>query len=96
MGYQEDGSTWKAHIRGLKERGLKRVDLTTSDDNKSLVKALEEEFPGAPHQRCMVHFMRNLLSKVPGKERKRLSRYIKQIYNAPDNEITLNEELVAH
>ena len=96
MGYQEDESTWKAHIRRLKERGLKRVDLTTSDDNKGLVKALEEEFPGAPHQRCMVHFLRNLLAKVPAKERKRLSRYIKQIYNAPDKEMALRiGEIVA-
>lgn len=28
MGYQEDELTWKAHIRGLNERGLKSVDLT--------------------------------------------------------------------
>lgn len=89
IGYAEGESTWKAHIKGLKERGLKRVDLTTSDDNKGFVKALEEELPGTPHQRCMVHFLRDILSKVPAKERKRLSRYIKQIYNAPDKEMAL-------
>lgn len=58
IAYQEDEVSWRNHFKGLKERGLKRVDLTTSDDNKGLVIALEEEFPGTPHQRCMVHFYR--------------------------------------
>ena len=37
----------------------------------------------------MVHFERNLLSKVPAKERKLLSKYIKQIYNSPDKNMAL-------
>jgi transposase-like protein len=89
MGYQEDESTWKSHIKALKERGLTTVDLTISDAEKGLVKALEEEFSGSPHQRCIVHFERNILSKVPARERKKLSKYLKQIYNAPDKEMAL-------
>jgi len=89
IGYQEDEATWKAHIKALKDRGLNSVDLTISDAEKGLINALEEEFSGTPHQRCMVHFERNILSKVPAKERKRLSRYLKQIYDAPDKEMAL-------
>lgn len=89
MGYQEDESTWKSHIKALKERGLTTVDLTISDAEKGLVKALEEEFSGSPHQRCIVHFERNILSRVPARERKKLSKYLKQIYNAPDKEMAL-------
>lgn len=89
MGYQEDEPTWKAHIKALKDRGLISVDLTISDAEKGLMNALEEEFSGTPHQRCMVHFERNVLSKVPAKERKKLSKYLKQIYNAPDKEMAL-------
>ena len=89
IGYQEDEATWKAHIKALKDRGLISVDLTISDAEKGLVNALEEEFSGTSHQRCMVHFERNLLSKVPAKERKKLSKYLKQIYNAPDKEMAL-------
>jgi len=89
MGYQEDEPTWRAHIKALKDRGLISVDLTVSDAKKGLVKALEEGFSGTPHQRCMVHFERNVLSKVPAKERKKLSKYLKQIYNAPDKEMAL-------
>lgn len=89
IGYQEDEPTWRAHIKALKDRGLISVDLTVSDAKKGLVKALEEEFSGTPHQRCMVHFERNVFSKVPAKERKKLSKYLKQIYNAPDKEMAL-------
>lgn len=89
IGYQEDEPTWRAHIKALKDRGLISVDLTISDAKKGLVKALEEEFSGTPHQRCMVHFERNVFSKVPAKERKKLSKYLKQIYNAPDKEMAL-------
>lgn len=89
MAYQEDDSSWKEHVRGLKERGIKGVGLTTSDANKGLVKVLEEEFPGTPHQRCMVHFERDILAKVPAKERKKLSRYLKQIFNAADKEMAM-------
>jgi transposase-like protein len=89
LGYQEDEATWRALIKVLKERGLISADLTISDADKSLVNALKEEFSGTPHQRCIVHFERNVLSKVPAKERKKLSKYLKQIYNAPDKEMAL-------
>jgi len=85
----ESEESWREHMLNLKERGLKTVKLTTSDDNKGLVKILEEEFAGSPHQRCMVHFEKNLLSYVPAKEKKLLSRYLKTIYNCPDKEMAL-------
>ncbi len=87
MKIDESEESWREHILSLKERGLKTVGLTISDKHKGLVKVLEEEFAGSPHQRCMVHFERNLLSKVPAKEKKLLSRYLKTIYNCPDKEM---------
>lgn len=89
MKIDESEQSWREHILSLKERGLKTVGLTTSDDNKGLVKVLTEEFSGTAHQRCMVHFERNLLSKVPAKERKYLSKYVKAIYSCPNKEMAL-------
>ena len=37
----------------------------------------------------MVHFERNLLSYVPARQRKLLSRYLKTIYNCPDRKMAL-------
>jgi transposase-like protein len=97
MALEESSSTWTEHFTALKERGLKTVGLTISDAHKGLVKAQEEEFPGTPHQRCMVHWERNLLFRVPAKERKELARYIKQIYTSPNKKMAFDiAQLIAN
>lgn len=86
---RETEATWKEHINQLKSRGLDSVDLTISDGQKGLIKVLNEEFSNTPHQRCIVHFERNLLDKLPYKERKRAANYIKYIYSSPTKELAL-------
>lgn len=81
---EESYASYRDHFKALKERGLKRVDLTISDAHKGLIKAQQEVFPGTPHQRCICHFMRNNLAKVPYRER---SRYLKQIYASPNKQM---------
>ncbi|MBE3086723.1 MAG: transposase [Bacteroidetes bacterium] len=71
----------------FRERELKQVDLTISDEHKGLIKAQQEVFPGVPHQRCICHYMRNVWSQVPYKERPRLAGYLKQIYDSPTKEM---------
>lgn len=63
------------------------MNLTISDEHKGLLKAQQEVFPGTPHQRYICHFMRNILSKAPYKERPRLAGYLKQIYDFPNQEM---------
>lgn len=89
MAVSESEETWREHHRGLKARGVETTSLTISDKLKGLVTVLQEEYSGSPHQRCMVHFKRNVLSKVPYKERKVLGEYLKQIYNSPTKEMAL-------
>ena len=81
---EESYESYRDHFKALKERGLKRVDLTISDAHKGLSKAQQEVFPGTPHQRCICHFMRNNLAKVPYRERTKLAAYLKQIYASPN------------
>jgi transposase-like protein len=52
-------------LRSLKARGLGGVQLVISDQHAGLVAALRRSFQGASHQRCRVHFGRNLLALVP-------------------------------
>ena len=52
-------------IRSMIERGLKGVRLVVGDRCAGLVATVGEMLPQARYQRCMVHFMRNVLSKVP-------------------------------
>lgn len=42
--------------------------------------ALEEVFPGARHQRCTVHFYRNVPGRVPVTRRKAVARMLKAIH----------------
>jgi transposase-like protein len=87
IAFEESYQSYQNHFNKLKEKGLKQVDLTISDDHKGLIKAQQEVFPNTPHQRCICHFMRNALSHVPYKEKKRLACYLKQIYSSPSRQM---------
>lgn len=45
---------------------------------------MKKELLGASWQRCKVHFMRNILAKVPHKEKRRFAAHLKQIWLQPD------------
>ncbi|WP_396954512.1 transposase [Nocardioides sp. SLBN-35] len=61
----EDETFWRGFLATLKQRGLHGVKLVISDQHAGPVKALKRSFQGAGHQRCRVHFARNLLAHVP-------------------------------
>ena len=65
VGDSEDELFWRTFLRSLKERGLSGVKLVISDQHAGLVAAIGRCFQGAAHQRCRVHFARNLLACVP-------------------------------
>jgi putative transposase len=65
VGDSEDGAFWTAFFKGLRARGLGGVELVISDHHLGLKSAIEAVFIGAAWQRCRVHFMRNVLAKVP-------------------------------
>ncbi|MDT0203986.1 IS256 family transposase [Nocardioides sp. AE5] len=65
VGDSEDEVFWKGCMTSLKQRGLTGVRLVISDQHSGLVKALRRCFQGTAHQRCRVHFARNLLAHVP-------------------------------
>lgn len=80
----ESYESWKEFFISLKERGLSGVDLLVSDNHSGLVKALRKQFHGAMWQRCQTHFSRNLLDKVPKKNRKEVHRRLKDLYDSPE------------
>jgi putative transposase len=65
VGDSEDEVFWRGFLTSLKQRGLTGVQLVISDQHSGLVAALRRAFQGVAHQRCRVHFARNLLSHVP-------------------------------
>ena len=53
---------WLGFCRGLRARGVSGVRCVTSDAHEGLRRAVEECFPGAAWQRCIVHLERNVCS----------------------------------
>jgi transposase-like protein len=83
-GAKEDKAGWSDFLRSLKKRGLKGVQLVTSDKCLGLVESLGECFPDALWQRCTVHFYRNVFSVVPNGRMKEVSVMLKAIHAQED------------
>jgi transposase-like protein len=65
VGDSEDEVFWRGFLRSLKNRRLAGVRLVISDQHAGLTAAIRRCFQGAAHQRCRVHFARNLLTLIP-------------------------------
>jgi len=83
-GAKEDKESWTAFLRELKERGLTGVQLFVSDKCLGLVENLGEFYPDAKWQRCVVHFYRNVWTKVPSGKVKEVAAMLKAIHAQED------------
>ncbi len=84
VGDSEDEVVWRAVLTDLKKRGLGGVRLVISDQHAGLVAALKRSFQGAAHQRCRVHFARNLLALVPKSHTDMVAAVFRTIFAQPD------------
>jgi putative transposase len=82
----ESEATYHDLFRSLKSRGLKGVELVVSDDHEGLKAAVSRNFQGASHQRCQVHYMRNLLGMVGHAKRKELASDLRAIFAASERD----------
>jgi len=85
----EDGAGWTAFLRGLVARGLSGVALVVSDAHAGLIDAVASVLPGATWQRCRVHFVRNVLTRVPKTAQSMVATLIRSIFEQPDHEQVL-------
>ncbi len=84
IGDSEDAAFWTEFLQSLRERGLHGVELVISDSHLGLKAAITKVFPGASWQRCRVHFMRNVLVKVPRNHQQMVAAMIRTIFAQPD------------
>jgi len=91
----ESEATYQELFRSLKGRGLSGVELVVSDDHGGLKAAIGRYFQGASHQRCQVHYARNLLGMVGAARRKDLAEGLRGVFAAASREsaLFLAEEL---
>ena len=83
-GAKEDKSGWSSFLTHLKNRGLSDVELFITDKCMGLVESIEEHFPLAHWQRCVVHFYRNVFSVVPRSRLKEVAAMLKAIHAQED------------
>ena len=83
VGDSEDGAFWTAFLRSLKARGLAGVQLVISDAHTGLKAAIGAVMAGAAWQRCRVHFLRNVLARVPKGSAEMVAAAIRTIFAQP-------------
>jgi putative transposase len=86
LGASEEEAFWLDFLRSLARRGLKGVQLVTSDAHEGLKAALEQVLAGVTWQRCRVHFMRNILAHVPKGDKAIVAAALRTIFAQPDRE----------
>jgi transposase-like protein len=83
----EHETHWRAFLKGLKERGLKEIQLITSDAHEGLGAARRAVFGSVPWQRCHFHLQQNAGAHVPRQSmRSEVAADIRGIFNAPDRQ----------
>ena len=88
VGDTEDEVFWTQFLRRLRKRGLSGVVLVISDAHTGLKAAIRKTFSGTSWQRCRVHFMRNLLARVPKGHAEMVAATVRTIFAQPDPEAT--------
>ena len=76
LGSRESYESWLDFGRDLQARGMRSPALLIADGAPGIWKATRELWPGAIEQRCTVHALRNITSKLP----ERLHREVKTRY----------------
>src|SRR5688500_7654752 len=84
VGDSEDGAFWTAFLRTLKARGLAGTQLVISDAHTGLKGAIAAVLLGAAWQRCRVHFLRNVLARIPKGSAEMVLAAIRTIWAQPD------------
>jgi len=80
----ESQAAWEGLLQDLYRRGLegKNLLLIVTDGCPGLAAAIETVYPGALHQRCWVHKMRNILQKVRKRDYEAVKAGAQAIYRA--------------
>lgn len=83
---RESISSWREFLVGLKQRGLRGVELVVSDHHEGLRQSIAQILPEAVWQRCYVHFLRNALDHLPRKADDDCLKELRWLYDRRDLE----------
>jgi putative transposase len=95
LGMRESHEDWLELGRDLIARGLGAPMLIVADGAPGLIKAIEQCWPASDRQHCAVHRVRNLLAKLPDRERERVRTAYWQALDDATNERDAKQRLAA-
>lgn len=81
---QESATGWEEVLLGIKERGVGRVGLFVFDDLTGLDTVIGKVFSDSMHQKCILHFQRNLIKHIRVADRKLFAKELSSVFD-PDN-----------
>lgn len=86
----ESFGTYTEFFDGLKDRGIKKIDLIISDGHRGIKKAAKESFVGSSWQFCSVHLKRNLMKIVAKKDLEEVLDDLKKVLKCDSFEEALS------
>lgn len=101
LGYEiapnENNVFWSDLLKRLQNQGLKQVSLVVTDGVNGVDQIIQQAYPMAKQQWCLVHIGRNISSKVKRVDRAPILNQFKQIYRATNLQeaIKLLEQFVS-
>ena len=81
-GFRESKESWLDLLRQLKARGMNEPALAIGDGALGFWAAASELWRWTKQQRCWLHKMRNILDKLPKRERDEAAQRVRAIYLA--------------
>lgn len=90
FGEHESSTFWRQVLYDLKLRGVKDIFIACIDNLKGFADAIEDHYPMADVQLCLVHQMRNSMKYISDKDLRPMVKDLKMIYKAG------NEDMAKH
>lgn len=82
LSQSEGARFWLGVLSDLQSRGVEDILVASVDGLKGFPEAIESMYPQTRIQLCLVHQMRNSLRFVPDRDRRAVSKALKQVYKA--------------
>lgn len=88
---QSEGAyNWGLVLQDLKKRGVEDILVICTDNLKGFSETIQEEYPRAIKQKCIVHQVRSSLKYVDDKDAKKVVVALRKIYSAPTEQAAIS------
>ena len=79
-GFKESNILWADALDDIKSRGVSEVDIFVSDGFVGIDSIIKQRYPKSRIQRCTVHLVRNLMTKVTNKDTPAILAEFKELF----------------